>query len=438
MKSIKEQLKDGKAADALKAIEKLQKDSLYTWNPQLMQYAVEACRMLNNKENEKFYLNKQADTLALFNTTYQLVSYILRADSAEYRTAMADTHDDKDKLTFASEGRRDIRYKYRKNNRVIIGNVYRNVMAAPRYYNAHAKWEDAIKFSQLAIELGQSSIMQSYDRAHINQNYISELACIHLNACYRLRKNNDIERYARLALRDTTIAEGIYEKLAFCAHERSDSLAYRQHLDEGFRRFPDNMFFFTRLVDLSLRHGDNDRVLQVANRAIDNLLVAARDSIAKMKPEVQECSSAKLNQNDTADMALYELRNYVRLSNEYIGQIYEARTLAHVNRNEVRLCIDDAERMLLWNPEHRRADYYIGTAYYALASDIVIPKTMSDPNYQRATNERNRLYTLARPHLERYRALAPQDAEIWGPLLYDIYLYLNLGPEFEEISTFIH
>ena len=45
-----------------------------------------------------------------------------------------------------------------------------------------------------------------------------------------------------------------------------------------------------------------------------------------------------------------------------------------------------------------------------------------------------KLYTEARPHMEKYRELAPRDIERWGPALYRIYLNLNKGKQFEEID----
>ena len=44
------------------------------------------------------------------------------------------------------------------------------------------------------------------------------------------------------------------------------------------------------------------------------------------------------------------------------------------------------------------------------------------------------LYTDARPYMEAYRKLAPNDQEHWAPALYRIYLNLNMGKQFEEID----
>ncbi|MGO8077971.1 hypothetical protein AB9F41_37020, partial [Rhizobium leguminosarum] len=51
-----------------------------------------------------------------------------------------------------------------------------------------------------------------------------------------------------------------------------------------------------------------------------------------------------------------------------------------------------------------------------------------------ALQQQKEFYEKARPHLEIYRTKAPQDVQEWQPLLYEVYLKLNLGKEFESIS----
>ena len=50
------------------------------------------------------------------------------------------------------------------------------------------------------------------------------------------------------------------------------------------------------------------------------------------------------------------------------------------------------------------------------------------------TKKANALYRKCRPYMEKYRALAPDQKDKWRPVLYTIYLNLNLGKEFSEIE----
>ena len=45
-----------------------------------------------------------------------------------------------------------------------------------------------------------------------------------------------------------------------------------------------------------------------------------------------------------------------------------------------------------------------------------------------------KLYMEARPYMEAYRKLAPDEKRKWAPALYRIYLNLNMGKQFDEID----
>ena len=51
--------------------------------------------------------------------------------------------------------------------------------------------------------------------------------------------------------------------------------------------------------------------------------------------------------------------------------------------------------------------------------------------------EMQKLYRKALPYMERYRALEPKETEKWAAALYNIYLKLNMGREFEEIDRML-
>lgn len=429
MKNIKEQLKNRKGTDALKSVENLRKDSVFLWNPQLLQYGVEACKILNDAENEKLYLKSKPDTAAFFNTTYNLINYILLTDSAERHSALnVDTtaNPESDKAVVA-------KYKFRKQNRDLLARTYKNFIAAPKYYSSNGKWEDTHKFTSLAIDLANSPIMNSYKRTLIDQNVLNDLAILNVNACFRLKKYDQVEKYAYFALRDSSNEESIIEKLAFCEIERGDSTTYKSRLRQGHAKYPSNMFFFSRLVDMYLHDGDNNAVLETANQTLEYVLNMAQDEAMLC---VIDTTGSYAQPNDA--QALQGVRSTVSLPANDIAQVFEARAIAFHNNGDSRACIENAENILNWNPYHPRADFYIGVSYYSMAESVSIPARVNDPNYQKATRERNRLLNLGRPHLEAYRRNAPNDSANWAPLLYETYLYLNLGPEFEEISHFIH
>lgn len=429
MKNIHEQLKNNKANDALNTIEKLGKDSLYEWDAQRLQYAVEAHIMLNDKENEKFYLKSKPDTTALLSTTYNLIHYILLTDSAERLAAV-----EADKVVFDQQGRLEAqKYRYRKQNKETLARALRNFKGAPKFFSAHANWAETQRYAELYINLATSPIARSFNKPLIDSTSVCNMAVTHLNACYKQKKFEDIERFAYIALHDSATRESTLEKLAYSEIERGDSMSYKMRLQYGHWLYPSNMFFFSRLIDVYLHNGNSQAVLNTANETLESVLNAAQD-------EAQFCVIDTLGDYDKPSdaQALNGVRSSVSLPDEQIAQIFEARAIAHHNNGDSRACIEDAENILSWNPNHPRADFYIGASYYSIAEGIDVPGLVSAPSYQQAVRERNRFLTLARPHLEAYRRCSPNDSDIWAPLLYDTYLYLNLGPEFEEISQYIH
>jgi hypothetical protein len=46
-------------------------------------------------------------------------------------------------------------------------------------------------------------------------------------------------------------------------------------------------------------------------------------------------------------------------------------------------------------------------------------------------------YQRARTYMEYYRLLMPKEEEKWAPVLYRIYLNLNLGKQFDEIDRLL-
>lgn len=430
MKSIRENLKEQKGTEALRTIEALRKDSAYSMNPQILQYGVEACRILNNKENEKIYLKSKPDTAAFFNTLYNIYNFILLTDSAERKPLRAVGAAPATEQSGAAAA--PVKYRFRKQNVDFLARNYRNLAAANRFFTAKARWQDAQRFTAMAIEVATSPIGCTLKQPLADDEQISSLAVAYVNSCFAEQQYANIDRFAHYALRDSSNRETILQKLVIAEEQKKDSDAYLAYLKKGHEEFPTNMFFFSRLVDIYTSDGASEAVLSTANKTLEAVLANAQEEaelcVIDVEGDYQQPSDAN---------ALSGVRSSVALPDNDIAQIFEARAIAYHNTQRPEQCIDEARNILSWNPHHARAPYYIGASYYRLAEQVQIPAFVTDANYQAATTERNRLLQLARPYLESYRALAPNDNAVWAPLLYEIYLYLNLGAEFEEVERFI-
>lgn len=414
MKQIRENLKNLKGAEALKTVESMVKDSLYMWNAQVLQYGTEASRILYDTENEKFYLKSKPDTTALFNALYNIYRYALLTDQAE---GMENT-----------EGK----YRFRKSNADFMTRYFRNLTAAPRYFSAKGKWEDVKRFTAIILDADKAPMMASLAHPLLDDKMRSDLACLNVAACFRLKQYTEIETYADLATVASANRAAALEQLAYAEVHNKDSVRYIRHLEEGHRDYPDNMFFFSRIIDHYLHNDNNAMVLATADETLEYVLAKAQE-VASL------CIIDKVSdygRPSEAD-ALFGVRETVALPHDQIAQIFEARAIAYHNQHNREACIEEAKNILTWNPYHARAYFYIGAGYYSLAEDVEIPSRADAPDYHEAMNTRKALLAQARPFLEEYRKQNPDASERWAPLLYEVYLNLNLGAEFEEISKFI-
>ena len=84
------------------------------------------------------------------------------------------------------------------------------------------------------------------------------------------------------------------------------------------------------------------------------------------------------------------------------------------------------------------AYYYVGAAFCNLANEIELPTSINSKAYKEALKKRQNYYLAARPYLETYRKKAPNKLNLWGPLLYRLYMVLNQGKQFEEIQRLLN
>ena len=214
----------------------------------------------------------------------------------------------------------------------------------------------------------------------------------YLYAGYASGRFDEATRYIDAALRDSLHRSTVLRTLALnyeAAQKQDEFLAL---LKRGVREDPNDDFFFGKLAEEFFRRG-NEREL-----------LAWVDSLLPLR---------------TKKAALYDAQAeaYDRLHND-------------------TLCLRAAQQLRQAEPDNPRADYFMGKAYVQMAKSILLPTSIKAPGYNKAFKAQRKCYEEARPHLERFRKAAPDAPRLWAPLLYEVYLNLNLGKEFEEISKY--
>ena len=106
-----------------------------------------------------------------------------------------------------------------------------------------------------------------------------------------------------------------------------------------------------------------------------------------------------------------------------------AKSVALLNLERYDECIEVSERLIGRNDTLAEPYFTIATAKLNQVLDL-------DKQSQGKENRSKirKLYMEARPYMEAYRKLAPDEKRKWAPALYRIYLNLNMGKQFEEID----
>lgn len=375
LRSIRSALKNKKPADALKLVEKHTNDSTLTDKAQLFFYGYEASKRLNDAENEKIYLQQRQDTVAFFNSLYNIFKYALLTDSVAVRQTGSHSVN-----------------RYRKAYLSELNAAYPNLTAATKYFISKKKWPEVSQFSKMGIEAQKSTIFSGYT-ANVTSHQLSQFAEGFLYANFAQKRFHEATRYDSLALIDTANLEGTYEVLVQISEQLKNDSLYVAQLCQALKLYPRNMFFFTLLSDYYLMKDQAKEVLAIAS---------------------------KLQAKDTLNPKIYE---------------YQAK--AHFQLSHYQDCILSAQQLHKIDTTSVIADYYIGQSYFHLAREVDMPQSIKAPGYKEAYKKQSCLYKRARSYMELYQKHSPSDHETWAPILYEIYLKLNLGKEFEEISKYI-
>lgn len=372
-KELRNHLKDKKGKEAAALVVKLSADSILSNDPKLYDFGKQAQILLNDVENEKIYLKKSYDTLSFFRSTCQIFDYIMKCDKLEQQN-------------LAEKGKK---MKFRKENRELLHRYYRNLSAAGRYFYSKKNYEEAASTMKLYLTLPYTSIWGD-DKSVTKKDVYHENVYIYQNASFLSKNYTEVSAYKEITLSDTTYRCSYLELLTLSAEALHDTVSYVAYLKEGLPYYAENPFFFTRLTDYYTQQGDYETALVLA------------DSLLK---------------NDCLNLLLLEAKNLALLNLERFEEAIQASLYT------LRLNDDAIETY-----------FYIGAAYCNLANDIVLPTNFNSKEYKALVEKQKTYYRMAQPYVEHYRKMAPNQQQRWAPLLYRIYLVLNIGEKFDEID----
>lgn len=382
-KPIRTALKAKKANDALSAIRKLVADSAYNTDPKLYAYGIDAELLLCEGFNEKMYLKQQIDTAQFFTANYDLCQFILRCDTAEQRQFDKTISDSLTLAALKQDGG-----PYRKQNRQILLQYYPNLSAAGRFHYAKRQYAEARKYFSLYFNL-PSHPLWGKDISVLTSKTYQENCYLDFRSMYELHQYDQMPNYERL-LNDSLLHTQVLDLLIHAARERKDSTEYLRLVGQGLREQPSRLDYFAILANNHTEHGDYEAAIALS----DSLL--ARDPMNYYYLECRCLSLFKLGRLDESKIA--------------------AQRLFDVDSTSIE------------------ANYVLGYYYVDKAERVELPRQTRSNLYKAAKLRQTENFQQARPYMERFRRLIPEETDRWLPLLYKIYLNLNLGKEFEEIE----
>lgn len=377
MKQISTYVKSGSNLDdALKLVETCAKDSLYNLNPELYQDGMLLSIKMNDAENEKAYLKQKYDTIRFFKSIYNIFDYARRCDSVET-------------VLNKEKGKK---YSFRSKNIPVLQRYFKNLGVGGRYFYAKDKYDEAEKMLCTFISTYQSPLMDAKEKGRLT-HLLPNTAYLCLKSNFQLKRYKEVYAYADLAVQDTAHHDAALEYLSEASRQLKDTTKFKEYLLKGLQLYPKNSYYYSNVSGILLQKGRADDVL------------ALSDSLLKLRPNNQ----------------LYIL----------------GKSLALINLKRYTESIACSKELITMDSTTVEPFYNIGLCYCNMAQEIELPTKVYSPEYKQAIVSVQNNYRLALPYMELYRKMRPHDETRWAPLLYRIYLNLNMGKQFDEISTLL-
>lgn len=376
LKALKSYVKAGRSADALSEVNRLTADSAWKENPQIYALAFQAHSRVLDTQNEKMYLKQSADTAAFFGAVRGMFSAAHYCERAECQ------------LVSSGKGK----VKYRTAHATVLADLLPNLFAAARYYYSHNRFNEAEDAAYLFLNTYDNlTFWGKVPHAQVSTLQRRLASLIHVQGNYQMKKYERVFTYASDALEYQPARAEVLDELAYSRLQMGDSVAYRDTLLSAIREFPERESFFEQLEKYYLEKEQYVSLLSLAN-------------------EILERDSTRIDAMHSAAYSLFIL-----------DRESELQEMAH--------------KLLAHDSNDGPGNYYTATLYMRRAEAIDLPIYRNNPvGYRAKSTERKQWYALAREPMEKYRELRPDNARLWAPKLYDIYLHLNMGKEFEEIN----
>ena len=378
LKTLRSLVKAKNTGEAMKEVSRLESDSVCKMFPELYDLAIKTQVLINNVENEKVYLKQQCDTVKFFNSTLQIFNYAVKGDSVE---SYLNAH-------------KKAKFKLRKKHAEMLRMYYPNLNMGARYFYTRGKYEEAKNLLEMSLLMARQRMWENQPVDSTHKEFVSNMYRFTYSA-YITKDYSKVERYKHILLEHPDFSQSVIEIYARSAEAMHRDADFERYLRLGMGKYPREEFFFEELA----------KIYMTEKRFADAVNLA--DWFYTVQPTSNKALRLKVQ-------ALYSMQR----TDECVEV---AKTLAMRDTT-------------LQYPE---VNYYVGQLLMSQIDTITVPTNMFSQEFKTSKMRIKTICAQARPYLERYRVLTPQESAKWAPLLYKIYLELNLGKEFEDICKIL-
>ena len=336
-----------------------------------------------NRQDKRIYAVWYESVLMQYQAVNEKLYMKQRQDTAQFfelTRRLFNVAEALDSLDMRPDRKGRVDPEFRKENAEQLMKFRPNLFVASTYFVRKSDFKKAYDFMEAYMDCARQPLFTGYHLDSLDER-MPEAAYWATYSGYRMNDPVLTLRYRHLALRDTARAEYTLQYMSEARRQLNDDSLYMETLREGFRRYPTNSYFFPRLMDYYTARGDNAEALNVVNRALEV--------------------------NDSSMLYLYA----------------KSTVLFNMGRYDESIALSDT--LIARNDSMPDPYYNAGTAYLNKALKL---------HPLREKKQLKLTYQKARPYMEHYRQLAPDQKQKWGPALYRIYLNLNMGKQFDEID----
>jgi len=377
-------VKEAKSAksDPVKAAEILEPalvDPSTASDPETWKLAGDFQKAIYDEENMKLYLpGGQADTTKLYSSLAKMFEYYTKCDEVEQA-----------KVNSGELKKPKLRKKLAKTLVTVRPNL---TNAGSDAYNA-GNYANALKFFGLYVDAPQNPLFADEDAVK-NDTLTPLIANYAALAANTLKDEAAVIKYATIGKNHKD--EG-YRSLMCLAEvygkgEKTDSVQWLATIKEGVEKFPAQEYFIGNLMDYYIQKGKIDEGLNQINEILAN----------NPTPYFMYVKGVLQYEKKDYEGAIATFNEIIAKNGDFVAESYSK----------------------------------IGDCYFFPAQVIVEENanlSMDDPKY--ATNEGKikELYEKAKPFYEKAKELKPDNKQLWGQYLLNIYWKLNKS-EYEALE----